>query len=252
MAEKRMESLRRKLKYKEILERGTSAAEESEGHSIVENLNIIEGLLIDSNKLISEGEVSDRIGYTTEVLMDVQVNNGFFIWSYANLNWPELLAISQFIGCQNGMRFNGHHCSANWQCEIFRWTVCGGHCKFRLSGTASIHSKEVFHYILHFYLQRRTITDENGHIDWSKLDAMATNVISAFRYAPAIGDAGIKFTEITDESQIPSQKQRQVRKKTELAVETKPMALTQQEVGQKDMGSMKLREIHKQIKAVRL
>lgn len=72
--QKRLESLRRKQKYKEILERGTNAAEESEGRSIVENLNIIDGLLIDSNKLIQEGTVADRIGYTTEVLMDIQVN----------------------------------------------------------------------------------------------------------------------------------------------------------------------------------
>lgn len=70
---KRLESLRRKQKYKEILERGNVAAEQSEGHSAVENLNIVESLLIDSNKLISEGCAADRIGYTTEVLMDVQV-----------------------------------------------------------------------------------------------------------------------------------------------------------------------------------
>lgn len=70
---KRLESLRRKQQYREILERGNAAAELSEGQSAIENLNIVESLLVDSNKLISEGNVADRIGYTTEVLMDVQV-----------------------------------------------------------------------------------------------------------------------------------------------------------------------------------
>lgn len=71
--EKRVRSLQRKQKYKEILDRGASAVEESEGRSLAENLNIIEAMLTDSNKLIEEGNVDDRIGHTTEVLMDVQV-----------------------------------------------------------------------------------------------------------------------------------------------------------------------------------
>lgn len=64
-----LDSLRRNQKYKEILEHGTNATEESEGRSIVKNLNIVKGLFIDSNKLI---QVADRIGYTNEVrkLMD--------------------------------------------------------------------------------------------------------------------------------------------------------------------------------------
>lgn len=73
--QKRLESLHRKQKYKQILERGTCAAEESEAHSIAENFHIIESLLSDSNKLINEGNVADRIGCTTEVLMDIQVDN---------------------------------------------------------------------------------------------------------------------------------------------------------------------------------
>lgn len=65
-----------------------------------------------------------------------------------------------------------------------------------------------------------------------------------------MGDAGIKFDD-PDESQMATQKQRQVRKKAELAAETKPMSLTQQQVGAKDFGSKKLFEISQQIHKVR-
>lgn len=98
-------------------------------------------------------------------------------------------------------------------------------------------------------MQTRTISDDNGQLDWSKLDAIATSVIASFKYTPAVGDAGIKFDEL-DETQSVTQKQRQVRKKTELAAETKPTSLTQQQVGEKDMGTKKLREISQQIKKV--
>lgn len=73
--QKHIDSQRRKQKYKEILERGTCAAEEREGHSVAENFNIIERMLTDSDKLITDGNPTDRIGHTTEVLMDVQVTN---------------------------------------------------------------------------------------------------------------------------------------------------------------------------------
>lgn len=81
--QKRLDSQRRKQKCKEILERGTCAAQESEGHSIAEKFNIIEGLLTDSNQLIQEGNIADRIGHTIEVRMDIQVTNGFHIYSNA-------------------------------------------------------------------------------------------------------------------------------------------------------------------------
>lgn len=99
------------------------------------------------------------------------------------------------------------------------------------------------------YLQNRTITDDNGDIDWKKLDPIVTGLIASFKYSPAIGDAGIQFDD-PDESQTATQKQRQVRKKPELAVESKPMSLTQQQVGAKDIGSRKLFEISRQIAEV--
>lgn len=79
MAEKskRILSERRKQKYMKILERARCAAETIEEHSIVENCNTIEGLLIDADQLLDEGKIEDRIGCTTEFLMDVQVTNEF-------------------------------------------------------------------------------------------------------------------------------------------------------------------------------
>lgn len=117
-----------------------------------------------------------------------------------------------------------------------------------VSFTSEIQFRRIFFWRIR-YLQKRKITDDNGHLDWSKLDSIATRLIASFKYAPAIGDAGIKFDD-PDESQSVTQKQRQVRKKTELAAETKPMSLTQQQVGEKDMGTKKLREISQQIRTV--
>lgn len=101
-----------------------------------------------------------------------------------------------------------------------------------------------------FYSQKKIITDENGHFDWSKIDSIAARVIKSFKYTPAIGDAGITFDD-PDESQLQSQKQRQTRKKCEMAMETKPMSLTQQQMSGRDVGTKKLRDIWQQIKMVK-
>lgn len=95
----------------------------------------------------------------------------------------------------------------------------------------------------------KTITDENGDTEWAKLDAIAANAFASFKYSAPVGDAGINFNDDLDVSQR-TQKQRQIRKRTELAAETKPMSLTQQQMGEKDFGSKKLAEISRKIAAV--
>lgn len=82
------------------------------------------------------------------------------------------------------------------------------------------------------------------------LDEVAAGVFKTFRYTPALGDANIQFTAELNDSESTVQKQRQPRKKSQLASETKPMSLTQQQIGNKDIGSAKLQEINKQINAV--
>lgn len=92
---------------------------------------------------------------------------------------------------------------------------------------------------------------DNGRIDWSKLERIPACLFATFKYTPAIGDADVKFDD-PDESQTITQKVRQVRKRAELAAATKPMALTQEQVGSNDTGTRKLKEIILQIKLVKL
>lgn len=94
------------------------------------------------------------------------------------------------------------------------------------------------------------ITDDTGVVDWSRMDRIATALYGSFKYAPAMGDAVIKF-EDPDQSQLVAEKKRQTRKRATLAVETRPTTLTQEELGTGDTGSTKLTEILRQLRSVR-
>lgn len=73
-ADQRKASCIRKEKYKKILEKGSRIAEESDAFTVIDNLNKVTDLVKASNELIAEGKTSDRIGHTSEVVLDAQVN----------------------------------------------------------------------------------------------------------------------------------------------------------------------------------
>lgn len=72
--DQRKASCVRKEKYKQILEQGSRIAEESDAHTVISNLEMVTDLIKASNALIAEGKTSDRIGNTSEVVLDAQVN----------------------------------------------------------------------------------------------------------------------------------------------------------------------------------
>lgn len=71
--EKRMASSIRKGKYKKILVKGGQFAEEIGSRSVVENLKIIQRLSRETDAVHAEGTIQDRIGQSSEVLLDSQV-----------------------------------------------------------------------------------------------------------------------------------------------------------------------------------
>lgn len=68
-----IESAIRKEKYKRILDRGGRVVEECDSNTILENISLLTDLVSESNSLMSEGRVSDRLGHTAEVVLDIQV-----------------------------------------------------------------------------------------------------------------------------------------------------------------------------------
>lgn len=74
-----VESAIRKEKYKKILDLGTRAADECDSNSVVQNIENLSRMVIESNQLICEGNMSDRIGQTAEVVLDVQVMFSLFL-----------------------------------------------------------------------------------------------------------------------------------------------------------------------------
>lgn len=67
------ESAIRKEKYKKLLDEGHRATEDCESSSIIENIEAISNMAIKSNALATEGNISDRVGQTAELVLDAQV-----------------------------------------------------------------------------------------------------------------------------------------------------------------------------------
>lgn len=70
----RIASLIRRAKYKQILQKGGKLAENSDGQNIAHNLLMVTSLMQESNILVQQGKMSDRIGQNSEVVLDAQVN----------------------------------------------------------------------------------------------------------------------------------------------------------------------------------
>lgn len=67
------ESDQRKQKYKDLLDIGGEAAKNQENNSVVDNLEVLTNLIIKSNDLLNQGTIRDRVGQSSEVVLDAQV-----------------------------------------------------------------------------------------------------------------------------------------------------------------------------------
>lgn len=63
----------RKQKYKYLLDVGARAMENSENSSVAENLEVLTDLVMQSTELITSGKIDDRVGQSSEVVLDAQV-----------------------------------------------------------------------------------------------------------------------------------------------------------------------------------
>lgn len=124
--DQRKASCIRKEKYKQILEKGSRIAEESDAHTVIDNLQKVTDLIKASNELISEGKTSDRIGHTSEVVLDAQV----IISDQKHLpndqsdcvNWSDFLL---FVAVsENEPWFTDQHGTKNWKLSILRRCIC--------------------------------------------------------------------------------------------------------------------------------
>lgn len=69
-----VQSATRKKEYKQILEAGSHTAENVDNISVVDNFIALRDLLTKANDLIGQGNLTDRVGQSAEVVLDAQVN----------------------------------------------------------------------------------------------------------------------------------------------------------------------------------
>lgn len=69
----KLESEARKTEYKKLLVKGTEAMEANENSSVATNLEVLTELVETSNDLLSKGTIDDRVGQSSEVVLDAQV-----------------------------------------------------------------------------------------------------------------------------------------------------------------------------------
>lgn len=70
----KLESEARKHEYKQLLEIGSRAMENSENNTIAENMEMLTDLVCKSDQLIATGSIEDRVGQSSEVVLDAQVS----------------------------------------------------------------------------------------------------------------------------------------------------------------------------------
>lgn len=63
----------RKREYKNLLDIGGRTAENVENNSIADNLIALKDVLSKANALVNQGKLLDRIGQSSEVVLDAQV-----------------------------------------------------------------------------------------------------------------------------------------------------------------------------------
>lgn len=71
--EAKLASEDRKLKYRNLLDVGARAVENSENSSVSENLDVLTDLVLQSTELIKSGKIEDRVGQSSEMVLDAQV-----------------------------------------------------------------------------------------------------------------------------------------------------------------------------------
>lgn len=70
----KLESDARKQEYKHLLDVGARAMENTENSSIAANLEALTDLVCKSDVLIGTGSIEDRVGQSSEVVLDAQVS----------------------------------------------------------------------------------------------------------------------------------------------------------------------------------
>lgn len=65
------ESEQRKQKYKDLLEIGVEGVKNQENSSVVDNFELLTNLILQSNELLEQGNIQDRVGQSSEVVLDV-------------------------------------------------------------------------------------------------------------------------------------------------------------------------------------
>lgn len=69
----KLESEARKTEYKKLIEAGAQAMQAAENSSLATNIDVLTDLVERSNELITKGTVEDRVGQSSEVVLDAQV-----------------------------------------------------------------------------------------------------------------------------------------------------------------------------------
>lgn len=95
-------------------------------------------------------------------------------------------------------------------------------------------------------IQIEHVTDESNIHDWSKLDRDAVQMSKAFYHTPSMFGA-FDFDDVADETQA-TQKQKRTRRKVELGVEKRPVAVSQPETSERR--STKVEQVFHIIKEV--
>lgn len=90
------------------------------------------------------------------------------------------------------------------------------------------------------------MTDESNIFDWTKLDGAVTRIAKSFCFTPSMFGT-FDFDVVAGSSQA-VEKQRRVRRKTELGIEKRPVAVTQSETAEKQI--TKVEQVYKIIEEV--
>lgn len=70
----KVDSDKRKIEYKRLLEIGAQAVQNNENTSAIDSIELCYNLIEKSNDLLNSGSIDDRIGKSSELVLDAQVN----------------------------------------------------------------------------------------------------------------------------------------------------------------------------------
>lgn len=99
----------RKAKLKSLIDKGGKLAEEADSRTVIQNLISVTRLIEESNVVAASGKLSDRIGQTSEVVLDAQVTNLNFPFRQSVYLFVDIQMFVYYcnIGTENELRFDG-------------------------------------------------------------------------------------------------------------------------------------------------